>query len=106
MTAKIIHIDKASRRLGLSIRQLTPAEVEMTADEWHAEQDTLSEASPSAFSALSSLADALVIFVEVISVTEEVTVEESVLTNEVDIITTDTRIVSVNHVPVEVLGRR
>ena len=59
--AKIIHIDPVARRLGLSIRQVSPTETEaeMTAEQWHAEQARQTEPGSSAFGALAGLAGAL-----------------------------------------------
>lgn len=56
---KVIHIDRSNRRLGLSLRQMLPVEIEMTAGEWHEEQESTVEASPSAFGALSSMVETL-----------------------------------------------
>ena len=55
--AKIIHIDQRDRKLGLSLRQVnpSPAQRDMTAAEWHAEQDRSVDSGPSAFEALSHL---------------------------------------------------
>ncbi len=55
--AKIIHIDRARRRLGLSIRQLRPAIQEMTVEEWAAEQNREEDPTPTAFHALAGLSD-------------------------------------------------
>lgn len=56
--AKIIHIDRVQRRLGLSLRQMAP-EVDMTLDEYIAGQESESAPQPSGFEALSELADTL-----------------------------------------------
>ena len=59
--AKIIHIDPVARRLGLSMRQVSPTETttEMTAAEWHEEQARQDEPRSSAFDALASFAQTL-----------------------------------------------
>ncbi|HZT96443.1 MAG TPA: S1 RNA-binding domain-containing protein [Chloroflexota bacterium] len=57
--AKIIHMDKARRRLGLSIRQAQPTVQEMTAEEWSAAQDRELTPVATAFDALAGLNESL-----------------------------------------------
>jgi small subunit ribosomal protein S1 len=56
LQVKVIHVDPHSRRIGLSLRQMTePQSAQMSVDDWHREQDASHNREESAFGVLSGL---------------------------------------------------